>query len=51
MSGVTPALACSSSDICRCVVEAGWMIRVFASPILARMAHEGRRFDELHARF
>ncbi len=24
ISGVTPALRCSSADICRCVVEAGW---------------------------
>ena len=24
ISGVTPAFACSSADICRCVVEAGW---------------------------
>ena len=36
MSGVTPAFNCSSSLICRCVVEAGWMISVFASPMLAR---------------
>src|SRR5260221_10354057 len=36
MSGLTPALSCSSSLICRCVVEAGGMTRVFASPMLAR---------------
>src|SRR5262245_6802868 len=36
MSGVTPALIWSASSIWRCVVEAGWMIRVFASPMLAR---------------
>src|ERR1700694_1924584 len=36
MSGVTPAFNCSASSICRCVVEAGWMTSVFASPMLAR---------------
>src|SRR6267143_4972152 len=36
MSGVTPAFSWSASLICRCVVEAGWMISVFASPMLAR---------------
>src|SRR5216684_3899338 len=35
MSGVTPAFSWSASLICRCVVEAGWMISVFASPMLA----------------
>src|SRR5262249_20347809 len=36
MSGVTPAFACSSSLICPCVVDAGCMTGVFASPMLAR---------------
>src|SRR5262249_50024212 len=36
MSGVTPALTRSASSICRCVVDAGWMTSVFASPMLAR---------------
>ena len=36
MSGVTPALIWSASSICRCVVDAGWMTSVFASPMLAR---------------
>src|SRR5580700_835464 len=36
MSGVTPALSISSSDNCACVVEAGWITRLFASPTLAR---------------
>ena len=36
MSGVTPAAACSSSESCRWVVEAGWMTRVRASPTFAR---------------
>src|SRR5207253_1797581 len=36
MSGVTPALRRSASSICRCVVEAGWITSVFASPMFAR---------------
>ena len=36
ISGVTPAARCSSSDSWRCVVDAGWMTSVFASPTLAR---------------
>ena len=36
MSGVTPALMRSASSICRCVVDAGWITSVFASPMLAR---------------
>ena len=34
ISGLTPALRCSSADICRCVVEAGWQASDLASPIL-----------------
>ena len=34
-SGVTPVSSCSCELSCRCVVEAGWMISDFASPILA----------------
>jgi hypothetical protein len=29
ISGSTPALRCSSGDICRCVVEAGWQASDF----------------------
>src|SRR5438876_3774630 len=36
MSGVTPAFARSASSICRCVVDAGWITSVLASPMLAR---------------
>ena len=36
ISGVTPALICSTGDICRCVVEAGWQASVLASPILTK---------------
>jgi hypothetical protein len=32
-SGVTPLPSCSSSVSCRCVVVAGWITSVFASPI------------------
>ena len=35
-SGLTPAAICSSSVICWCVVLAGWMTSVLASPTLAR---------------
>src|SRR6202035_4201060 len=34
MSGVTPACSWSASLICRCVVEAGWITRVLASPMV-----------------
>ena len=34
ISGLTPALRCSSADICRCVVEAGWQASDLASPML-----------------
>src|SRR5947208_2637895 len=34
--GATPDAASSSSDSWRCVVEAGWMTRLFVSPTLAR---------------
>ena len=33
VSGLIPALLCSSADICRCVVEAGWQASDLASPI------------------
>ncbi len=33
ISGRTPATRCSSADICRCVVEAGWQASDLASPI------------------
>lgn len=36
-SGVSPALRWSSSESCEWVVLAGWMIRLLASPTLARM--------------
>ncbi len=36
MSGVTPAFAWSASSIWRCVVEAGWITSVLASPMFAR---------------
>ena len=36
MSGGTPAFTWSASESCRCVVEAGWITRDFASPMLAR---------------
>ena len=35
-SGVIPPAICSSSDNCECVVVAGWIARLFASPTLAR---------------
>jgi len=35
-SGVTPAESCSSGLSCWCVVVAGWMTSVLASPMLAR---------------
>ena len=34
ISGLTPALRCSSADICRWVVEAGWQANDLASPRL-----------------
>ena len=34
ISGRTPAWLCSSADICRWVVEAGWQASDLASPIL-----------------
>ena len=34
--GVTPAVNCCSGDSCEWVVDAGWMIRLRTSPILAR---------------
>ena len=34
ISGKTPALRCSSGDIWRWVVDAGWQARDFASPRL-----------------
>src|ERR1043166_1611271 len=34
ISGFTPALSCSSGDICRWVVEAGWQASDLASPML-----------------
>src|SRR5207249_11987561 len=34
ISGFTPAFSCSSTDICRWVVEAGWQANDFASPML-----------------
>ena len=34
VSAVTPALACSSTVICRWVVEAGWQHSERASPML-----------------
>src|SRR6185437_7069875 len=37
--GLTPAARSSSSLSCRCVVLAGWMTRLFASPTLARWDH------------
>ena len=36
MSGVTPEAVCSSGVSCSCVVDAGWMTSVFASPTLAK---------------
>src|SRR5208282_3850016 len=36
ISGNTPAARCSASSSWRCVVEAGWITRVRASPTLAR---------------
>ena len=36
ISGSTPAARCSASSSCRCVVDAGWMTSVLASPTLAR---------------
>ena len=35
-SGVTPLATCSSSESCWCVVVAGWMTSVLASPTFAR---------------
>ena len=35
-SGVTPVSACSATVSCAWVVEAGWMISDFESPMLAR---------------
>ncbi len=35
-SGVTPVAACSSTESCGWVVEAGWMTSDLASPMLAR---------------
>jgi len=35
-SGVTPQAACSSGVSCWWVVLAGWMTRLFASPMFAR---------------
>ena len=32
LPGPTPAASCSSGDICRCVVDAGWHASDFASP-------------------
>ena len=36
ISGRTPALCCSSGDICRWVVEAGWQASDLASPRFTR---------------
>ena len=38
-SGPAPAAIRSSSDSCRCVVDAGWRIRLRVSPTLARWDH------------
>ena len=35
-SGVTPVASCSSAESCWCVVLAGWMASVLASPTFAR---------------
>ena len=40
--GPTPAARSSSSLNCRCVVLAGWMTRLLASPTLARCDHSER---------
>src|SRR5688572_4777156 len=37
--GPTPAARSSSSASCLCVVLAGWMMRLFESPTLARCDH------------
>ena len=34
--GVTPVVSCCSGVSCECVVDAGWMIRLRTSPMLAR---------------
>ena len=34
--GVTPAEICSSGFNCSCVVDEGWIAKVFASPMLAK---------------
>ena len=39
-SGVTPDASCSSSVSCWCVVVAGWITRVFASPAIQSGARE-----------
>src|ERR1700722_1424015 len=41
--GRTPAAASSRSSSCRCVVLAGWMTRLFASPTFARCDHKVRQ--------
>ena len=40
--GVMPAAASSSSSICECVVEAGWMASDRTSPMLARWENSSR---------
>ena len=49
-SGVTPAASCSSSLNCSWVVEAGWITRLLASPILARWLNSLQALDELDRR-
>ncbi len=49
-SGVTPVFACSSTVSCWWVVLAGWITRLFESPIFARSEKSFRAVDKLPAR-
>ena len=41
-SGVTPVASCSSWDNCWCVVLAGCIAKLFASPIFARSENNSK---------